>query len=534
MSLRETQPTEDDDTLERKEEERGPRFALVESAGIDGINPIAVEVEVKLIHSETDSFSLGGLAGRETKEAKDRVHSALSSNGFDMPSGKIVVNLSPAGVGKRWTGYDLPIAMGILEASGQHTEDQGKETMMIGELSLDGRVKHVTGVLSAALLAKLNGTSRLIVPAADFEEASMVNLIRPDLNVDILGVETLHDVVEKNYKKQAVVYESPQLLESMTAKPIDFADIKGHESIKQALEVAVAGGHNVVMFGVKGGGKTILAKALEGILPQLTDDELLEVIQIHSLKGESLHHLMATKKRPFRSPHYDMSVVGMTGSADGPGTLSLAHLGLLFMDEFPHFNKRVLEALRTPLSDGVIEVSRKDGSYKYPAKTMVVAAMNPCECGNHGSATPCSCAPNDVIKYQRRVSEPILDRLDMVLEIPAVNFDQLGENRRGEPSAVILERVEKAREMQRKRFANELGIRTNGNMTLANIAQYCQLDEKTTREFRELTVPLNLSPRVIHSTIKIARTIADLKGEDRINITHIRQAVGWRQRLVTR
>jgi len=513
----------------------GARFCRISSAGIDGIQMIPVEIEVSILPRNLEtgrsfSFSIEGLGGREVQESKNRVFAALSANGFSMPEANIVVNLYPASIGKKTTAYDLPIAMSILEASKQIPSISDFGTMVVGELSLDGRVNPIKGVLPIAFMAKMRKFSRLLVPVSNYDEAMLVRYIDENRNLEIIPIGSLNDVINY-FNRIPIKVENLPVSEINKQRIVDFEDIRGQEHIKKALEVAMAGGHSVLMFGAMGSGKTMMAEALPGIMPPLSDEELLEVLQIESIKGMFSPEVVATRRRPFRSPHYGVSLEGMTGSAEGPGELSLAHRGVLFLDEFTFFNRRVIAALRGPLSTGSIAISRKSGTFEYPSNVTLIAAMNPCPCGYHGDGTNrCQCTPKAINKYLEKISGPILDRIDMILHINPVPLNLLGDERKSESSEVIRQRIIAARVIQSERFSSTPEINCNANMLNSDIAKHCRLGNAQRNFYQQAANSLNLSARGYYRLLKVSRTIADLEGSEQISIAHLSQALDWRQR----
>lgn len=513
-------------------------LAKVHSSAVAGLDAVLITVEVDVSSQGLPSFTIVGLPDKAVEEAKERVRTALKNSGFDFPDHRITVNLAPADLPKEGPSYDLPIALGILVASQQIKADL-KGSMFIGELSLDGSLSHVNGVLPQIMLAKERKYKNVFLPEVNSKEASIIKGITvyavEDLKVlfkHFSEDETnkLHPVQKTNIIK---IFKKDEYFE------FDMKDIKGQEHAKRALEIAAAGGHNMFMKGPPGAGKTLLARTLPSILPNLTFDEALEVTKIYSISG-FLANDYIIRKRPFRSPHHTTSHIGLIGGGANPkpGDISLAHRGVLFLDEFPEFPRHVLEALRQPMEDGYITVSRAHGRVTYPAKFMLVAAANPCPCGYLGDAKHnCSCTPSQIIRYQKKVSGPILDRIDIHLDVPAVEVEKLTAitvNTNIESSKQIRKRVQSARNRQEKRFkktrlANRrAGIVSNTEMTEKQIKEFCQLSTECLNLLRLAVSKMNLSARSYNRVIKIAQTITDLEGSVKINQSHIAEALQYR------
>lgn len=503
-------------------------LARVNACAVIGLEGVIVDVEVDVTAGVKPPIIIVGLPDVSVQESRERVQSAIRNTGLEYPRKKVRVNLAPATVRKEGSAYDLPIALGILLASRQLPPECMKESLVMGELSLDGSVRHIRGVLPMAAVARQEGFKRVFVPAEDAPEAA----IFPDL--EVVPVNSLFALYQHLTGTARIPPQPPLEADQVEAiVQTDFKEIKGQEHVKRALEVAAAGAHNLLMIGPPGSGKTLMARALPSILPRMTIDESLDVTRIYSVADALPVGIPLIKNRPFRSPHHTISHAGLVGGGNWPhpGEISLAHRGVLFLDEFPEFGSRTLEVLRQPLEDKVVTISRAQGTLTFPANFQLVAAMNPCPCGFYGDPThPCTCAPGSVIKYQRRISGPLMDRIDIHVEVPRVDYEKLSDSRLGEASSVISQRVETARQVQRERFKGT-SLASNADMHPAQVRQFCALDESCRSLMRAAMNQLQLSARAYHRILKLARTIADLGGSAQIAAPHLAEALQYRPRV---
>ena len=508
-------------------------LARVFSCAVVGLDGTVIEVEVDTADG-LPGITIVGLPDAAVQESRERVQSAIKNSGHRFPRKRITVNLAPASVRKAGPAYDLPIAVGVLLAAELLDPETLEEGLIVGELSLDGTVRHVRGMLPMAAAARREGFKRLFVPETDAGEAALI----PDL--EVFPIPSLSALLAhlRGYGRL-----TPHPMTTPDALPVavqtDFREIKGQEHVKRALEVAAAGNHNVMMVGPPGAGKTLLARSMPSILPRMSLDEALDVTRIYSIADQLPPETPLVQARPFRAPHHTISHAGLVGGGNipQPGEISLAHRGVLFLDELPEFGPRVLEVMRQPIEDKIVTISRAQGSLTFPANFQLVAAMNPCPCGYWGdSIKECTCSSSTVTKYQKRISGPLLDRIDIHIEVPRVQYEKLSDARLGESSADIRARVEAARERQRARFNGKEGekptdILSNADMRPAEVRKFCKLDETGESLMRSAMSQLQLSARAYHRVLKLARTIADLAGEENIAPAHLAEALQYRPKL---
>ena len=495
-------------------------------AAVNGLDATIITVEVN--KSRGVMFHLTGLPDNAVRESRDRIAAALENNGYRFPIAEITINMAPADIRKEGSGYDLPIAIAILACEQKVDSERLGDYIIIGELGLDGRLQPIKGALPIAIKARAEKYKGLIVPKANIREAAVVN------NINVYGMENISEVIRflnGDHAEPEIIDTRKLFFEQQSDYEFDFADVKGQQNVKRAMEVAAAGGHNMIMIGPPGSGKSMLEKRLPSILPPLSLSESLETTQIHSVAGKLNRETSLISQRPFRSPHHTISQVALVGGGSNPqpGEISLAHNGVLFCDELPEFNRSVLEVMRQPLEDRKITISRAKYTIEYPCSFMFVASMNPCPCGYYGDPThTCVCSPGQIQRYMSKISGPLLDRIDIQCEIQPVAFNDLAKMEPGEPSSAIRERVIAARKIQEERYRAFKGIHCNAQMTERMLHDFAQPDAKSLEMLRMAMERLKLSARAYGRILKVARTIADLAASPEVQLPHIAEAVGYR------
>ena len=502
-------------------------LSKVNSCAVIGLDCEPVEVELD-ITAGLGGITVVGLPDTAVQESKERVRSAIKNSGYQYPTTRVTINLAPADIKKEGPSYDLPIAVGILTASEQISADIN-DSLFVGELALNGKLRHTNGMLPVAIYAKLKGYKKLYIPKVNEREASLVE------GIDVIPVDNLLELIDHLNKikiiEPAKVRDIDDFIENADFS-VDMAHIKGQEHVKRAIEIAASGGHNILMSGPPGTGKTLIARTVPTILPRMTKEEALEVTKIYSIAGLLPSDKPLISARPFRTPHHSASAPSLVGGGQfpKPGEISLAHRGILFLDELPEFPRTVLENLRQPLEDGIITIGRAQGTLTFPAKFSLIASMNPCPCGY--STDPdrdCSCSPTQIIKYQKKISGPLIDRIDLHIEVPRIKFEKLAEDDSAESSKSIRERVEKAREVQRERFKNK-NIISNSEMSSQDVKELCKISGQTVDILRTAVSQFQLSARSYYKILKLARTIADLEEKETIESAHVAEALQYRPR----
>ncbi len=503
-------------------------LAKVYSCTVTDLDGDIIEVEVDSASSGLPKTTIVGLPDLAVQESKERVQAAIRNAGLDYPRKKVTINLAPAELRKEGPFFDLPIAVGILSAGGLIPAQSFENSLIIGELSLDGSVRHVRGILPITAKARQAGFQHIFVPACDAPEASLIQ------GIEVLPVESLTTIYQHLTGQTRIKPAEPiQISQVIPEVSTDFRDIQGQEHVKRALEIAAAGSHNVLMIGPPGTGKTLMARALPSILPAFTIEEALDVTRLYSIADQLPAGKPLVQTRPFRSPHHTISNVGLAGGGNHPrpGEISMAHRGVLFLDEFPEFGQRVLEVLRQPLEDKVVTISRASGSVTFPANFMLVAAMNPCPCGYYGDPVhPCGCSNHAITRYRKQISGPLMDRIDIHVDVPRLEYQKIVSKAENESSQSIRDRVENARELQRQRFGKSRAVSGNAEMRPSDIKKFCQLDPEGDQLMRLAMDRYHLSARAFHRILKLARTIADLGEFQSILSQHVAEAIQYRPR----